>query len=662
MDKEITCISLLPPKNRETFALISNFISNLILFVAMVFLANCLVERANRCPKKRETSKSSWIEFIYRERPKRIYTKETPPSTVHHNHNLTSQEPYTPSPSGLTSVTQFESEIHNKTRTDLGVDLRPLTSDDVEVGKLTVEDDELESFLPDMLEACDTASNGKDDDANEPETKARAVNPFPTKPQMQFLRKLQSCLVYYDDSLLSKTKSEKFIAPQVEPEVHNFSVLSLLSLSDELIKNRRGEDAIKYLRFLRQLIWFLGALSFLCVLVVLPINLLGTRIENRPENLFRRTTIQNIRPGSFSFWWHISISSMVMPIAVCIFHFYGDLAKADSVYRSSRTLLIRDSSMTSAVRKNIFEYLAQFVKDPRRIEGIQLVYDCRNLFRFKNLFINYHKAWAYCREYLVEHQESFEVRPYFFGQWLGLIGCCNQFPKTHGYTHYSKLKWHAARSLLKDYGETLGAPKASFFVTFSSDDVAKRVYNLLKIDFFRRQAYKLNLGWTLKWRKLDHYDFKGMQPWLWDVSFASNPSDIDWLALVRDTRWLQIRELTLNVILFVIFFFATTPFFLSPYLGVIPKILEGFGLNRTANDTIIFPTWNYSLIEENIRSFCLLLVQQILPIVVTMFSSWVPHYLKSEQNFAITWRVYSFFLCMILIIPSLGTSRFVDYN
>lgn len=618
----------------------------------MAFVAEILIKRANKSQRRGVTRKTGWVNFIYRERPNRIYTAGPKPSTAHHHHDLRIENPYSPSASdfSIPSASLERRGSHKSSPKQQAAQLQAIIKNDIEMGKMTVGENESAAFYDHDIQT------------NVSEFDLIKLNP-PQVDQVTstgaIAKHLQSCLVFYDDSLKSESTSEKQIHVRRSSPAKKLPFLHLLSLSDELVRNRRGDDAVKYLHFLRQLILFLAILSCLCLFFVLPINLLGAKIPNRPENLFRRTTIQNISPGSFSFWCHVVVSSLIMPISVWIFQNYNTAFKFDSFTSSSRTLLIRDSTKSIAVRKNIVQYLSQFVSDPRRIEGVQLVYDCGDLFSFKDLFINYYKAWRYCRDYLIEYRESFEVRPYFFGQWLGLMGCCSRFPKTYGFTYYSKLKWYAARSLLKNYADTLNSPKASFFVTFSSADIADRMYRSLRANFFHRQANKLRLEWLISWKCPKRNVPKGMKPELWDVSYAANPSDIDWFALVSDTRLLWIREIFLNTILFVIFFFATTPFFLSPYLGIIPKILEGVGLNKTGNGTIIFSTWNYSLIEENIRSFCLLLVQQILPIVVTLFSSWVPHYLKSEQNFAIIWRVYSYLLCMILIIPSLGTSRFV---
>uniref|UniRef100_T1JWA5 Uncharacterized protein n=1 Tax=Tetranychus urticae TaxID=32264 RepID=T1JWA5_TETUR len=75
---------------------------------------------------------------------------------------------------------------------------------------------------------------------------------------------------------------------------------------------------------------------------------------------------------------------------------------------------------------HIAMYIAALIKEITTnelvIEGIQFVYDVRGMKEFKDDFVLDFNAEKFCLDYLDEYDESFELRPYRFGQWLGLLG------------------------------------------------------------------------------------------------------------------------------------------------------------------------------------------------------------------------------------------------
>ena len=52
-------------------------------------------------------------------------------------------------------------------------------------------------------------------------------------------------------------------------------LLDVIAIKDEDILRHRGVDALQYLSFQRYIIYFLILLSAMCLLVILPLNLLG---------------------------------------------------------------------------------------------------------------------------------------------------------------------------------------------------------------------------------------------------------------------------------------------------------------------------------------------------------------------------------------------------
>ncbi len=100
--------------------------------------------------------------------------------------------------------------------------------------------------------------------------------------------------------------------------------------------------------------------------------------------------------------------------------------------------------------------------------------------------------------------------------------------------------------------ESLGAPVGIAFVTFRSVNMAKEVH-----DSFQRRS-------ILDWGFLPPQSLEAalLKVKDWKVTFAPTPDDLYWEHLSLDSRFLLLKKVVINTLLFFITFFLTTPEYL----------------------------------------------------------------------------------------------------
>uniref|UniRef100_A0A673X939 Transmembrane protein 63C n=1 Tax=Salmo trutta TaxID=8032 RepID=A0A673X939_SALTR len=129
----------------------------------------------------------------------------------------------------------------------------------------------------------------------------------------------------------------------------------------------------------------------------------------------------------------------------------------------------------------------------------------------------------------------------------------------------------------------------------------------------------------------------------WCVDYAPAPSDIIWENLsVCGSRW-WLRCVLLNILLFLILFFLTTP-------AIIVNTMDKFNVTRPVDSlrspiiTQFFPTlllWAFSV---------------LLPFIVYYSAFFESHWTRSSENQITMHKCFVLLVFMVIILPSLGLS------
>ena len=109
--------------------------------------------------------------------------------------------------------------------------------------------------------------------------------------------------------------------------------------------------------------------------------------------------------------------------------------------------------------------------------------------------------------------------------------------------------------------------------------------------------------------------------------------------------WL--RRIGVNLLLFVVFLFLTTPPIL---LNILEKVTRVPGLITHG----LSPE-----LAAYLSPLLLVLVAGVLPVIVTFASTFLPSRTLSQQNHSVMWKVFLFLLLMVVVLPSLDLTSAV---
>ncbi|KAL8185499.1 UNVERIFIED_CONTAM: CSC1-like protein 1, partial [Gekko kuhli] len=127
----------------------------------------------------------------------------------------------------------------------------------------------------------------------------------------------------------------------------------------------------------------------------------------------------------------------------------------------------------------------------------------------------------------------------------------------------------------------------------------------------------------------------------WHVAYATYPQNICWTNLsIQGLNW-WFRWLCINLLLFLVLFFLTTP---SIIISTMDKFNVTKPIHYLHNPVIsqFFPTvllWSFSA---------------LLPTMVYFSTLFEAHWTKSGENRIMMHKIYTFVIFMVLILPSLG--------
>lgn len=97
-----------------------------------------------------------------------------------------------------------------------------------------------------------------------------------------------------------------------------------------------------YINFQRYLIVYLIIVTFVSLVVLLPINTSSDNYINNNQSSFSKTTITNVNPNSNLLWAHTIISWIFMILGYFIISIFSQGTSYDEEEYSCRTVLIRN--------------------------------------------------------------------------------------------------------------------------------------------------------------------------------------------------------------------------------------------------------------------------------------------------------------------------------
>ncbi|KAJ8290482.1 hypothetical protein GJAV_G00013410 [Gymnothorax javanicus] len=400
---------------------------------------------------------------------------------------------------------------------------------------------------------------------------------------------------------------------------------SLYHMKDEEIRSKCGIDATTYLSFQRHIILLMMVVCLLSVAIILPINFSGNLLGDSPQN-FGRTTVANV-PAQDSFLWLHSVLALLYFIitALCMAHHSSRLQYREDE-KVARTLMVtdipREISDPGLITKHFHEaYPSCTVTD------IRFCFDVRKLMKLD-----------------AERRKAMKGRLYFTGKAqkegrimikthpCAQIFCCDLcgFEKVDAEQYYSELEEKLTDEFNAEKNRISLKRLDVAFITFRDERMTAVIVKDYSRARCRRRPQQSSITTVVRSHK-------------WGVNYAPAPNDIIWENLsVRGSHW-WLRCILLNILLFLLLFFLTTP-------AIIVNTMDKFNVTRPVESlrnpviTQFFPTlllWVFSV---------------LLPFIVYYSAFFESHWTRSSENQVTMHKCFLLLVFMVIILPSLGLS------
>lgn len=376
---------------------------------------------------------------------------------------------------------------------------------------------------------------------------------------------------------------------------------SIFKISRQRIFSRCGPDASHYLSFQTQLLLLMSIITLFSLVVILPINFQGTLLGDKTT--FGHTTIGNLPSDSNWLWVHIAGSICVVPLMVLLMRKCSGRTPSSTAL-SSKTIMITNISKNHRNIDDIKSYLS--VRYPGiEIKCIKMAHKVKILSNLEAQREKVHEARMHCLSHL--QRSEIKIQPY------GCIICC-PWGVENALDYYTREEEKLNELVTLERSKALDSPLGIAFVTLNTEEMAQYVLRSFQPGFHRN----------------------------WIIFKAPSPSDINWENLEISYRNWYFKAIIINVLLFLVLFFLTTPVIVVNFFNNLTTVQETFIKKLSP------------VLAEFLPTLLLLLMSAVMPVIVAYSDEWMSHWTKSKQNHATMYKTFFFLLFMVLILPSLG--------
>uniref|UniRef100_A0A8C2GXV1 Transmembrane protein 63A n=1 Tax=Cyprinus carpio TaxID=7962 RepID=A0A8C2GXV1_CYPCA len=397
-------------------------------------------------------------------------------------------------------------------------------------------------------------------------------------------------------------------------------------VSSDLIE-KCGVDAVHYLSFQKHLVVLLAIICVLSITIILPVNLSGDLLGNDPYS-FGRTTIANLKKGDMLLWLHTVFAVLYLMITVALLRRHTSKMKGTKREIARNTLFVR-SVPTAASSESIKTHFME-AYPTCQVTDVNLCYDVAKLI---DLNRNRKRAEKNLQHYnkILQRQGRHEfINPRPCSHLCCCCCCCKGCEEVDAIEFYSSqvAALREEEDKLKKSEEV--HPLGMAFVSLQNEYMATYIlkdFNALECGC-GREPQPSSKSAELRVNK-------------WKVNYAPHPHNIYWENLsLRCWRW-WLRFMLLNVALFVLLFFLTTP-------SIIISTMDKFNVTKPIHYL------NSAVISQFFPTILLWTFSALLPTIVYYSTLGEAHWTRSSENMSMMYKLYIFLIFMVLILPSLG--------
>ncbi|XP_054900606.1 CSC1-like protein 1 [Poeciliopsis prolifica] len=402
----------------------------------------------------------------------------------------------------------------------------------------------------------------------------------------------------------------------------------IVRMDEEKIKEKCGMDAVHYLSFQRHLIILLVVLTVTSLAIILPVNMSGNLFRNDPQS-FGRTTIGNLSIQNNFLWLHTVFAVVYLSLTVVMLRLHTSKMKGMRRERARNTLFVC-SIPKRATDEQVKTHFTEAYPSCQ-VCAVTLGYNVAKLMYLDKERVRAGKNLRYYERIL----DKTGVRELITPRVCGHFCCCASCERVDAIEYYRHKEKLLLEEMRQHAEEVPRQPLGVAFVTLQNEAMAKHIlkdFNAIKCGWPEcccgRELQPSSLSRDLNVHK-------------WRVSFAPHPKSVYWENLSVHGFYWVIRWLGINLFLFILLTFLTTP-------TIIINVIDKFNVTNpiySLNSPIIsqfFPTlllWSFSA---------------LLPTIVYYSTLGEAHWSMSSEQLSMMRKLYFFLLFMVLILPSLG--------
>ncbi|ERE90096.1 transmembrane protein 63B [Cricetulus griseus] len=370
---------------------------------------------------------------------------------------------------------------------------------------------------------------------------------------------------------------------------------AIFRIKDDEIRDKCGGDAVHYLSFQRHIIGLLVVVSVLSVGIVLPVNFSGDLLENNAYS-FGRTTIANLKSGNNLLWLHTSFAFLYLLLTVY------------SMRRHTSKMRYKEDDL---VKRTLF------------INGISKYAESEKIKK------HFEEAYPNCT--VLEARPCYNVaRLMFLDAERYRVGV-----REEAIEYYTKLEQRLKEDYRREKKKVNEKPLGMAFVTFHNETITAIIlkdFNVCKCQ-----------GCACRGEPRASSCSEALHISNWTVTYAPDPQNIYWEHLsIRGFIW-WLRCLVINVVLFILLFFLTTP-------AIIITTMDKFNVTKPVEYL------NNPIITQFFPTLLLWCFSALLPTIVYYSAFFEAHWTRSGENRTTMHKCYTFLIFMVLLLPSLGLS------
>ncbi|XP_035856438.1 CSC1-like protein 2 isoform X2 [Sander lucioperca] len=426
---------------------------------------------------------------------------------------------------------------------------------------------------------------------------------------------------------------------------------AIFRIKDEEIREKCGEDAVHYLSFQRHIIGLLVVVGVLSVGIVLPVNFSGDllvryiskeaflsqgvpRPPSKEENnaySFGRTTIANLKSGTNLLWLHTTFAFMYLLLTVYSMRRHTSKMhyKEDDLVK--RTLFINGISKY-AEESQIKQHFEQAYENCTVLEARI----CYNVARLMSLNAE-RKKTERSKKFFTDLMAKEHVPTMINPKPCGHLCCCaiTGCEEEEAVSYYTKREAKLKEEYRKEKEKVHTKPLGMAFVTFQNESMTAIIlkdFNACQVQGCRCQQEPQSSQFS-----------EVLHVHNWSVSYAPDPQNVRWehLSLGGISWW--IRCFIINVILFLLLFFLTTP-------AIIISTMDKFNVTKPVEYL------NNPIVTQFFPTLLLWAFSALLPTIVYYSAFFEAHWTRSGENRTTMHKCYTFLIFMVLLLPSLGLS------